>query len=722
MAQEWLGSSPGNPVRRLECGGMSDLAAFMQELRQAGAVESSDAAFTVSLQTAEDKLQRFALPRPELYIVQFVAAAVASGASFLTITSGVSQLEFLADGAAPTQEELANLNSYLFYAVDAPEYLSELAVGVQGALAMPVNRVLVESFGAEESWQLEVREGKQRVQPLKLKSPLVPLLRIVVDKGFGLRTRLTDRHPEQGELWVCQHAPLDLTFDDRIIATPAGSIPGGLLGWADLDGAQLRRPVTPALLTERLPDVEGLLFLTKRWGPANSVALIVNGVTFNRPATLLGPCNLSGTIAVRGLRKNISRTDLAQNADYRRVTEALRAIGWRLLTELCRDPEKTRDHWDDLRIPVNQALTQKDLPPSSQQVLSHWMDMVCVADSQGPGDHLKALRRARQMTDPEQARQLRTEILNEIQERLLVLFHNGAFEKMFAYFEPLRQALDDLMSPQQHRFLQAQEILHSLLGKPGLSEEVFSHPSRWGRHRQGLLLRYAGRLVDAAKAHAAVMEETSQELKGWAYRYCAEIELAQGHYEVADRMLSEALKLMPSHRDLKEEMAFLKRLIAPSGRGESVRLLQQATPPTDSDPFVQFLFLDWLTRDGRGVLPMTTWVEFRARASMAEVATKLKHGKREQIEERLNPQFDLVGWESLKTARERRPEAVVMAEKEFGPNHSYTQFARRRAVYQLHRLEAHDMADKLQCRGHLLAQLERCVKGLDEEVLQDGPR
>lgn len=701
---------------------MSELDTFIAELRSEGAVHS-DGAFTVSLQVAEEKLQRFALVRPELYIVQLVGAAVASGASFLRISSGVSHLELLSDGLAPSKAELENLSSYLFYTVDAPEYLSELAVGAYGALSMPVKRVLIESFNEGECWQLDLRGKKQRLSPLKVSCPILPLLRVVIDKGFGLRTRLTDRHPEQGELKVCRFAPLEITFDETVL-NRALVPPPGMHAWAALRHPQ-RPPIdlpgpSGPLLETTTPGLYGYLALTSpEEAHRQGLYLVHNGVYFKRPPAIWGPSNLCGVVHVEGLRKNISRSDLVENADFRERLSQLGQVGWELLARLCEDPGQTRPFWAELQGPVAHALGRDELPGPCRSVLNKWLRLVSVSGVKGPAEHLRALQQARELAAEgqlEEAEQLRLEIVREILRHLQDHLSVCDLASMSTMVEPLRQALQDLESPTYGTFLQGADVLNSLLHKSGPSAQAFPEMQGWAIHRKGLLLRHSGRPVEAAEVHAIARELGRGPLAGWGYRLCAELELASGRYDIAEQLLLKAHEHLADHRDLTEERAFLKRLVSPDGRKESMTLLQQAVPTPQDDPFVQWLFLDWMVREGRAVLPWTVWLEMRARASMLEMKTKFQHGTREAVEYNLRPEFDLLGWQSLESAREQRCQAVATAEKEFGPVHSYTQFCRRRAVYQLHRLEDHERADVLQCRGHLLTQLQKCLQSLSSSI------
>ena len=149
------------------------LEQFLSELRTEGDQESSGV-FTVSKETAERKLEKFQLRSDTLYVVQMVAAGVASGATFVSIETGLASVEFVSNGLAPCREELENLESFLFNTHGTHPFLSELAVGIQAAISLPCKKVLVESFTQEGSWQLEVRPDRRRLKQLRTKAPTLP--------------------------------------------------------------------------------------------------------------------------------------------------------------------------------------------------------------------------------------------------------------------------------------------------------------------------------------------------------------------------------------------------------------------------------------------------------------------------------------------------------------------------------------------------------------------
>ena len=694
---------------------MSELSHFLQELRQEGEQES-EGAFTVPLKVAQEKLERFQLLDPTFYPIQMVAAACASRASFLEITTSITQLEFLYDGWSPTESQMRALNGYLFEAADSTRFISELSVGLQAALALPAKRVILESFTEEGAWQLEMRSGGQRMRELKLVSPVLPLTRVLVDKGFGLQTSLLKKHDELIYLDRCRNAPLSIRLDEEELLTPLQP-PTDCLAWTQVSSPSFPdvHSSDPATLRVEHSGLSGYLALGEmNWG--NQLQLVLNGVNFVRPGSKLGLPAVAATVRVEHLRKNLSFTDLVENQDYLDVLEFLKEQSIRLLVEVCKDPERSRPYWSQLLPLVGQVLRNLKLGEEEKAVLERWN--VLASFSMGGHQEIEqTLKQAAELAekgDTELAQRLRREVLGRLSSNIWSECRDSLEHRVLRDLDRLVEVADLLGTSYGSEARQARKIAGILLELPW--ERSWTHdPSfttGWGTHRKGLILRYLGYPVQAAEAHSSLQEATDQNLAIWSYRFCAEIELSQQRYERADELLSQAFQSLHPSRDLAEELAFLKRFLASSGKSESVKFLRHAVPLPDSDPQVRWMLLDWLAREGRGALPLEEWVQARAQASFLELKMSMVKDQYREVEERLSPRFELLGWKSLEQARLEREEAVLASEVRFGINSSYTQYVRRRAVYQLHRLEASDKADRLQTRGHLQAQFQRCLDSL----------
>lgn len=698
------------------------LEQFLSELRTEGDQESSGV-FTVSKETAERKLEKFQLRSDTLYVVQMVAAGVASGATFVSIETGLASVEFVSNGLAPCREELENLESFLFNTHGTHPFLSELAVGIQAAISLPCKKVLVESFTQEGSWQLEVRPDRRRLKQLRTKAPTLPLMRIVVDKGFGLRSRVINCHPETKLLKRCSLAPVELILDQESLLSEERNPPQKALAWALLGdppaGSGFSFPDAPRLTVSSVGHSGWLAVMSENAAHRRGLNLVHHGIAHKRLNADLGTTNVCGVVFVNGLRRDISFTDLVENSDYRNLLGSLRNTAAKLNVELCRDPKADREQWKKLKQPVKQLLKKHALEEQDRAVLENWLAFVEVSEAKGPEDHYRALKKARELENESQlgeAQAIRREVISHLSAEICRQFDLVEWEAVLELLGPLELALRESKASGLANFYQNCNVLRCMLFDEEVEEKHCSQTDPWSVLRKGLMLRAHGRMVEATETFAAVRHLTEDpKTLAWAFRLCAEIELAEADYLQAEEFFDQAYKHSRS-RDLFEERAFLKRMLGAEGRYDCVRYLREALIAKERAPYVHWLMMDWLVKEGRGILSLEDWVKFRARASFEEVKAKVTLGLRKEIESRLEPRFDLLGWKSLDTLREERVEAVALSENEFGPVHPYTQFTRRRAIYQLHRLESHQQAEALHCRGHLLAQFRRFIAALDENI------
>lgn len=695
----------------------SDLNEFLSELRAIG-VKDSEGSFTVSLETAEEKLKKFRLPDPRHYIVQIVAAAVASGASFLKIDPALTQIEFICDGRVPNLDELRSLNQYLFESMKGPAYLTELALGVQAALTLPARRVLVESYTAEGSWQLELRGREQRLVPLDLRPPVMPLMRLVVDKGFGLTTRLVNPHTELEFLHLCRQAPLHLTVEDVVkVSMPAP--PEGTVAWTQLsreDGSfnwPCQADLAP-IRSVRNPHVSGFLalFITGKRSPG--ISLVHHGVTM-KPMEQISSNRVCGIAYLGGLRKDISQINLVQDAVFEEIQEFLKNEIAELYTAFCRTPLETRDLWKKMTPIVQSFLARAELSEPQRKILEDWLFFVEVAHAKKQEGFAASLDRARDLDrlgEWKLARQLRVETYQKLRKSVLEHLEKMNWAIMEDHLQLLIEVATELESPNLHQLRQAQQLLRGLVLGQGPDPAVFSQKECWTLHRRALLHRMNGEMREAFSLHALLLDEMTDD-GAWALRFCGELHLLKGnHKEAYDYWLrGVTLKGQTTYTDLLEDLFFLSRFVSEEGRKECVSFLRELVALEQRLPFVQRLLLEYLAAESRGVLSWDTWISVRAKASFAGLSLNATSDGQDEVEERLSKNFDLFGWKSLDKVRAEKVEAVTIAEQHYGPNHPYTQFTRRRAFYQLHRLGCPEPAEEILCRGHLLAQLQHCVQG-----------
>lgn len=152
---------------------MSALEDFLQEKAQAG--ESlGTSAFTLNALKAREKLSRFALPEPGLWIVKMVQAAVAAGADEVRITFLRRKVEI----------EFANASHW--EAEDILRYVSGGALPEERGLAHLVFGLSASAFGPEEqiAWscgRYQIKLTEDGVE--KLVNPDTSKLKVVVTRA-----------------------------------------------------------------------------------------------------------------------------------------------------------------------------------------------------------------------------------------------------------------------------------------------------------------------------------------------------------------------------------------------------------------------------------------------------------------------------------------------------------------------------------------------------------
>lgn len=709
------------------------LNTYLQEFAQGGEVESVGR-FTISAEAADEKLRKFQLLDPGLYVVQMVAAAAAGQASFLEVKSSLTRCEFLYDGEAATAEQLEHLSGFLYDTTGMPRHLTELAVGLHAAQAIEPKQIIVESYRADQANRLTWRGGRQKVEPIEPRAGL-SLNRVVVDKGFGLTSRVIKVHPELANLMrVCRYAPLELKVDGDLLNEPF-QLPSPCVGVKIYPSLDPRAKVS-ALPDGRFPcapagpaPVAAVLALG---GTSLGLAFIHQGILFRRPHKLLGLNCLTGLVVAPELKKNLSHSDLVENDTYTAVVEQLRLWAIDLLVEVCRNPDSLAASQREYLVADVQAMIGD--PPAGLTVehlgvLKHWVAHHGLAT--GRQKDLEAnLALADQLDGMGlggRARHLRLTVKSTMVAAIKAHLEKLDFPAARLACKPLEGLLEKLELPQAATELgELQLILDSLHAphktqNPGF-DELLARPGQprsrlWMLHRAALVDRARGDVASARQRHRSALAASLQEnrLKAWGYRFEAEMLMVEGEDALAYEQLCSALEAQPHDRDLLEEMAFAARFSNPDGQGrdQALRHLIQALPLPERDEFVHWRFLEWLLQEGKGRLPLDEWARYRARASFSQLKVLLDTS-RDQIEGLLEPKLDLMGYDSLRQTQLAKVEAAMTSEQLFGPVSVYTQFVRRRAVYQLYRLEDRHLASTLVVRGHLLGQAFHLLGRLDQ--------
>ncbi|MCA9796986.1 MAG: hypothetical protein KC910_34485, partial [Candidatus Eremiobacteraeota bacterium] len=353
------------------------LNTYLQEFAQGGEVESVGR-FTISSEAADEKLRKFQLLDPGLYVVQMVAAAVAGQATFLEVKSSLTRCEFLYDGEAATAEQLEHLSGFLYDTTGMPRHLTELAVGLHAAQALEPKKIMVESYRPDQAHRLTWRGNQQKLETIETRPGLF-LHRVVVDKGFGLTSRVTNVHPELANLMrVCRYAPLQLKVDEQTINEPF-RLPSPCLGVKVYPSLDPRAKLS-ALPDGRFPSQESgqapVAAILALGGASRGLAFVHQGILFRRPHTMLGLGSLTGLVVAPDLKKNLSHSDLVENDTYQEVVTQLKKWAVDLLLEICRDPDSLAPREREFLVADVKVMLANPpawLSPENLGLLSHWM-------------------------------------------------------------------------------------------------------------------------------------------------------------------------------------------------------------------------------------------------------------------------------------------------------------------------------------------------------------
>ena len=125
---------------------MSGIDDVIQRSRQAGEF-SERKRFTVARSRAIQKLRRFALAHSSYYVLEWIQAAIANGATFLDLAIEPTEVRMSYVGGGFSREELEALFDFLFASKDDLDVadVRQLALGVNALFNSTVENVVIES-------------------------------------------------------------------------------------------------------------------------------------------------------------------------------------------------------------------------------------------------------------------------------------------------------------------------------------------------------------------------------------------------------------------------------------------------------------------------------------------------------------------------------------------------------------------------------------------------
>ena len=299
------------------------------------ATPSDQGSFTLATEKALAKLEKFQLPDPTFFVLQWVQALVAAQAkridvSFTTTNlQGRFELEFTFDGPGYTRIEVDTLYDHVFRSGRdrSVDRLRELALGWLSACSLPITEMVLDSNGRQRT---RVGSGAKMQESCQSKAALAPSEDDTATTPFHrLRIQGKGTYPfDEIIKRRCNEVTCELYLNGNLVSIADG---GGGVPWPN-------RSFTNG-------PTRGAMGGTYGGSAASHLSFLRYGVEFvNRSEpSLLPPIILR--VADDTLSKNVSQTDVVKDEAYdeflSRIRSEMKNMGLQLTTK--RIPGYQRD-------------------------------------------------------------------------------------------------------------------------------------------------------------------------------------------------------------------------------------------------------------------------------------------------------------------------------------------------------------------------------------------
>ena len=307
----------------------------------AGGAHDSQGQFTLSLEKAADKLKKFQLTNPNLFMLNLVAAASVGGADRFSVVCEGQSVEVEFDGRLVSPAELGSL----FYSDDP--FLKELVVAITAARSLNPDILQFESGGSLD-WTGETPlfgTAASRVNTFRL-----------VYRGGLNKNSPTNSYWVQPWEKPLRASSLYCTFPVYLnhrrinsyslhVQAPAFALDHPEFRLPHLTrvgdkSCQIARFESPGRFSAVVGDQ------TSSW--AEEWSFVVRGITFSRPSTLVAGLRLGGVVVSDLIKKNLSHSDLVEDDAFREIVEYLEESILRFVWEklsFIRLPHHKVTHW-----------------------------------------------------------------------------------------------------------------------------------------------------------------------------------------------------------------------------------------------------------------------------------------------------------------------------------------------------------------------------------------
>lgn len=282
--------------------------------------------FTLALDKALEKLEKFQLPDPRFYILQWIQAIVASGAENIWITSKNTDtipltLRILFDGPGYTEQELGHLYDHVFLSGRdrSVDRLRELALGWLSASSLHPDTLKITSNGWSRTHKPDGLKTKGDLASAPWAEGSNHCLEIFYAQSYGIKEIITTH---------CAEVPIPVFLDQDQVSRPGISTG---VPWPN-------RSFENA-------NTQGVMGATYGTDAKTQLTFLRYGVSFiSRVEPDLKPAVML-RVSDPTLSKNVSQTDLVRDEAYEEFLARVRSEMKKMAIELSqsRIPSYQRD-------------------------------------------------------------------------------------------------------------------------------------------------------------------------------------------------------------------------------------------------------------------------------------------------------------------------------------------------------------------------------------------
>lgn len=321
---------------------------ILAQLAAGGEIEAHGG-FSIDKEKAREKMRQFQLSDPRQYVLMLVQAAVHQGATHIEFQIDADDMEVWFDGEGYSKSDLDDLFVSMFGDRAASNLRSrqELAVGLNGALALNPRWVRVWSHRAEETTSLQLRPGAASLDPAEACPPR--------EEG-GTRVHVKQRF----------RPGLALRFIKNLKGTIAEeAILRERVRYAELpiilDGGRISSGLRLGSVAGRIDIEEGGVhgccgFLVETEPPLATLEVLNAGVWLARHPLPDFPAGFVAMVDSPALRKDVSQTDVVRDEAYAEVIGRLTVALERSLLSIAQIFRDDPSEWEQISVALRSRM------------------------------------------------------------------------------------------------------------------------------------------------------------------------------------------------------------------------------------------------------------------------------------------------------------------------------------------------------------------------------